>query len=212
MKPSRFQPFASSATLSASWQICCAVLLLLVSLTPAGLLAAENPGDAFAGHWVINEELSDNTDDQVEEAIEAGGGKGGRGLFNNQEDFYRGGPPSHELYDRISYDDVLTIAHDAPEFRFTYEDEFERVLHTDGRRRRVSAADFYSEGGSDWSFGYFEGDTLMVEGQPRDGGFTIETYTLSADGNRLRIVMTIQPDSFLVPIELTRVFDRAPDP
>jgi len=184
----------------------CALLMCL----PPSTLAAENPGAAFVGQWVINDELSDNTDDQVEEAIEAGGGKGGRGLFNNKEDFYRGGPPSHELYDRISYDDVLTIAYDTPEFRFTYEDEFRRVFHTDGRRRRVSAADFYSEGGSDWSFGYFEGEVLQVEGQPRDGGFTIETYTLSADGNRLRIDMTIQPDSFLVQIELTRVFDRDP--
>lgn len=184
-------------------------LAALLWLLPGWLLAAEDSANAFAGRWVINDELSDNTDDQVEEAIEAGGGDGGRGLFNNKEDFYRGGPPSHELYDRISYDDVLDIAYQDPEFRFTYADEFERVFHTDGRRRRVSAADFYSEGGSDWSFGYFEGGALVVEGQPRDGGFTIETYTLSADGNRLRIDMTIQPDSFLVPIELTRVFDRA---
>jgi hypothetical protein len=43
----------------------------------------------LAGQWVINDELSDNTDDAVEEAIEAGGGKGGRGFFNRQEDFYR---------------------------------------------------------------------------------------------------------------------------
>lgn len=189
-----------------------ATVVLWAAAFSACLWAAEDPGLALDGQWVINDELSDNTDDKVEEAIEAGGGKGSRGLFNNKEDFYRGGPPSHELYDRISYDDVLTIVRDGPEFRFTYEDEFERIFHTDGRRRRVSAADFYSEGGSDWSFGYFEGQALVVEGQPRDGGFTIETYTLSADGNRLTIEMTIQPDSFVVPVELTRVFDRAAAP
>ena len=186
------------------------VVATLLLLAPLFALAADNPGAGLVGRWVINDELSDNTDDAVEKAIEAGGGDGGRGLFNNKEDFYRGGPPSHELYDRVSYDDVLTIAYQEPEFRFTYADEFQRVFHTDGRRRRVSAADFYSEGGSDWSFGYFEDGALVVEGQPRDGGFTIETYTLSADGKRLRIDMTIQPDSFLEPIELTRVFDRAP--
>ena len=184
-------------------------VVLWVAVSPLCLWAAEDPGLALEGQWLINDELSDNTDDKVEEAIEAGGGKGSRGLFNTKEDFYRGGPPSHELYDRISYDDVLTIVRDGPEFRFTYEDDFERVFHTDGRRRRVSAADFYSEGGSDWSFGYFEDQALVVEGQPRDGGFTIETYTLSGDGNRLTIEMTIQPDSFLEAIELTRVFDRA---
>ena len=99
----------------------------------------------LAGRWVINDDLSDNTDDAVEEAIEAGGGKGGRGFFNRQEDFYRGGPPEHELYDRISYDDALIIEVDEPELRFTYEDNYLRVFHTDGRRRRASAADFYSE-------------------------------------------------------------------
>ncbi|MEQ8315407.1 MAG: hypothetical protein RL839_08090 [Gammaproteobacteria bacterium] len=165
---------------------------------------------SLSGSWVINDELSDNTDDQVEEAIEAGGGRGGRGLFNRQEDFYRGGPPEHELYDRISYDDVLRIQYNAPEFRFTYEDGYERVFHTDGRRRRVSANSFYTEGGEDWSSGLFEQNSLVVEGRPRDGGFTIETYTLEAGGARLRIEMTIQPDSFNVPIELTRVFDKAP--
>lgn len=163
----------------------------------------------IVGRWVINDDLSDDTDDQVEEAIEAGGGRGGRGLFNNQEDFYRGGPPEHELYDRVSYDDELAIRYQEPEFRFVYEDGYERVFHTDGRRRRTTAADFYNGGGSDWSFGFFEDNALVVEGQPRDGGFTIETYTLSADGNRLHIDMLIHPSNFAEPIELRRVFDRA---
>ncbi|MCG8414951.1 MAG: hypothetical protein MI746_12095 [Pseudomonadales bacterium] len=163
----------------------------------------------IAGRWVINDELSDNTDDQVEEAIEAGGGKGGRSLFNRREDFYRGGPPEHELYDRISYDDVLEIQFFDPEFTFRYEDGFQRIFHTDGRRRRVSANSFYTEGGEDWSEGLFEDNSLVVEARPRDGGFTIEIYTLEAEGQRLRIEMTIQPDSFREPIELVRYFDRA---
>lgn len=166
-------------------------------------------GAELQGGWVINDELSDNTDDQVEEAIEAGGGKGGRGLFNRREDFYRGGPPEHELYDRISYDDVLRIDFEAPEFQFTYEDNYRRVFHIDGRRRRASATDFYTEGGEDWSSGLIEGDSLVVEARPRDGGFTIETYTLIDNGSRLRIEMLIQPDSFREPIELVRIFDRA---
>ena len=111
-----------------------AVLLLSV---PA---AQENVGSQMVGEWVINDDLSDNTDDQVEEAIEAGGGDGGRSFFNRQEDFYRGGPPEHELYDRISYDDILTIEFSEPEFHFTYEDNYFRVFHTDGRRRRTTAS------------------------------------------------------------------------
>ncbi len=186
------------------------VMLLLGSL--AVLHAQENAANSFGeriqGNWAINDQLSDDTDDQVEEAIKTGGGRASRGLFNSREDFYRGGPPEHELYDRVSYDDFLTIRYESPEFSFIYEDEYERVFHTDGRRRRTTAADFYSGEAADWSFGYFEGQSLIVEGQPRDGGFTVETYTLSNNGNRLRIEMLIQPDSFAVPINLVRVFDR----
>jgi len=185
----------------------CAALLFLLS-AQSGFGQNAEFASALVGRWVINDELSDNTDDQVEEAIEEGGGKGGRSIFNRREDFYRGGPPEHELYDRISYDDVLTIEFTEPEFRFTYEDGYVRVFHTDGRRRRVSANSFYTEGGEDWSSGLFEESGLTVEARPRDGGFTIETYTVEENGARLRIEMIIQPDSFNVPIELTRIFDR----
>lgn len=172
------------------------------------LFAQQDIESQIIGEWVINDDLSDNTDDQVEEAIEAGGGEGGRGFFNRREDFYRGGPPEHELYDRISYDDILTIEYSDPEIRFTYENGFERVFHTDGRRRRTTANDFFEEGGSDWSEGNFEAGALVVEARPRDGGFATEIYTLENDGNRLRIEMLIQPLSFREPIELVRYFDR----
>jgi len=182
--------------------------LLCIAIFSLSLLSAQQDiGSRMVGDWVINDDLSDDTDDQVEEAIEAAGGEG-RGFFNRQEDYYRGGPPEHELYDRISYDDILTIEYAEPEIRFTYEDNFQRVFHTDGRRRRTTANDFFEEGGSDWSEGNFEEDALVVEARPRDGGFATEIYTLENDGNRLRIEMLIQPLSFREPIELVRYFDR----
>ena len=190
------------------------VLLLLfpsLVLMTSMELFAQNISEDIIGTWLINEELSDDTDDMVGEAIEAGGGRDSRGFFNRKEDFYRGGPPEHELYDRISYDDVLNIKYMEPEFLFGYEDEYSRVFHTDGRRRRTAANDFYSEGGQDWSSANWEGGALIVEARPRDGGFTIETYTLEANGSRLRVEMLIQPDSFNVPINLVRVFDRMKD-
>ena len=112
------------------------------------------------------------------------------------------------MYDRLSYDDVLFIEHSDPEIRFTYEDDYLRIFHTDGRRRRSTANDFFEGGGTDWSEGGFEGGTLVVEARPRDGGYTIETYSLVDGGNRLRIEMVIQPLSFGRPIELVRYFDR----
>lgn len=166
--------------------------------------------ELIAGNWVINDELSDNSDDQVEAAIKEGGGKVPRRWFSKRdEDFYRGGPAEQELYDRISYDDVLTIDYAEPEFIFTYADEFKRVFHTDGRRRTTTANSFYEGGAADFSFGNWDGDALRVEARPRDGGFTLETYTVENGGDRLRVTMIIEPDSFRAAINLTRVYDRA---
>lgn len=174
------------------------------------LLAAENPvADRLVGHWVINEALSDNTDKQVEAAIKEAGGKVKRRWFAKAEDdFYRGGPAEQELYDRISYDDVLTISIDGVQCSFEYADNFTRVFHTDGRRRQSSANSFYREGGEDFSLSYWDDQNLIVEARPRDGGFTLETYSLSDDGNTLTIDMQIEPSSFGAAINVVRVFNR----
>lgn len=175
------------------------------------LPAAVNPAaEMLVGHWVINEELSDNTDKQVEAAIKEAGGKVKRRWFAKAEDdFYRGGPAEQELYDRISYDDVLTISIDGVQCRFEYADNFIRVFYTDGRRRQSSANSFYSEGSEDFSLSRWESQNLVVEARPRDGGFTLENYSLSDDGNTLTITMQIEPLSFGAAINLVRVFNRA---
>lgn len=186
-------------------------LCILSFCVPA---AAQSPvlAEMLVGRWVINEELSDNTDDQVERAIKKGGGKVSRRWFSKRaEDYYRGGPAEQELYDRISYDDEITIAYEGVEFRFEYEGGYVRVFHSDGRRRQSSANSFYKEGGDDFSLANWEDEALVVEARPRDGGFTIENYTLSENGNQLTIEMLIQPDSFNAEINLTRVFSRLAD-
>jgi len=194
------------------------VIVLLVSLTAflavaqqtASTTSSDDSRQLIVGEWVANDELSDNSDDQVEAAIKEAGGKVPRRFFSRRpEDFYRGGPQEQELYDRISYDDVLSIEYTEPEFVFTYDDDYQRVFHTDGRRRRTTANSFYSEGSVDFSFGNWDAQSLVVEARPRDGGFTLETYTLEDGGNRLRVVMVIEPNSFGAAINLTRVYDRA---
>lgn len=194
-------------------------LIVLLTLFTVFLAGAQQSGSQSAemehrqqmvGTWLINDELSDNTDDQVEAAIKEGGGKVPRRFFRKRpEDFYRGGPAEQELYDRISYDDVLNISYSAPEFVFTYAENYQRIFHTDGRRRRTTANSFYAEGDEDFSFGNWDATALVVEARPRDGGFTLETYTLEEDGNRLRVEMIIEPASFRKAIKLTRIYDRA---
>lgn len=192
-------------------------LLILGAWVPDSNAQTTGTIDAKAlisGYWVINDELSDNTDDQVEEAIKAAGGRvPRRGLFARKvEDRYRGGPADQELYDRVSYDDVLSIRYNDPEIVFEYADGFRRVFHTDGRRRSTGVNDYFESGGADYSFGNWNGQQFLVEGRPRDGGYTLETYTLEEQGQRLRIEMTIQPFVFGAPINLVRVFDRSIQP
>ena len=189
--------------------------LLLLSASIFTLAAAQENSESaisslIVGNWVINEELSDNTDDRVEAAIKAAGGKVKRRCGRiRAEGLYSGGPAEPALYARISYDDGLRISYDEPEFRVEYADNYVRVFHTDGRRRSSAANDFYNSGSQDFSFGNFDGDSLLVEARPRDDGFTLETYTLQAGGNQLVVKMQIQPNSFGAAIILTRVYDRA---
>jgi len=183
------------------------MLLLALCLLPATrVLAQEYP---LEGTWIANLELSDDPDLAVETAIKAAGGKVERRWFGKGErGRYRGGPAEHELYDRLSYDNTLRIALDDPEVWMGYEDGFERVFHTDGRSQSVGASQHYEEGERDFSLGAWEGEVLAVEGRPRDGGFTLETYTLEEGGQRLRVELEIRPRSFGATIRMVRVYDR----
>lgn len=167
------------------------------------------PEPDITGTWIANYELSDDPDKAVEKAIKKAGGKPDSGGKRGRAR-YRGGPANQELYDRITYDDVLTIRRAAPEFRFTYADDFSRVFHTDGRSRTVSATGTASGDNLDFAFASWGGGTLNVEARPRDGGWTRERYMLGSAGQQLRVELDLAPLGFREPIRLVRVFDRKP--
>ena len=50
----------------------------------------------LVGPWLINEDLSDDSDDKVELAIIAAGGEATKGFFNRDREDYRGGPVEQE--------------------------------------------------------------------------------------------------------------------
>lgn len=185
------------------------IFVVLFVLPFAGVLAQEvRPPSAFDGVWVINEELSDDTDKQVEKAIKAAGGKArskkkGKGR-------YRGGPKEQAMYDHMAYDEVLRIRNRTPEVQFIYAEGFERIFYTDGRGRSASASGPRAGGRQDYSFGSWDGNTLFVESRPRDGGRTSESYTLESNGNRLRVTLRLEPLSFLEPIHIVRIYERSP--
>jgi hypothetical protein len=184
-----------------------ALLLALVALSALSTqpaLAQIDP--AVAGRWIINEKLSDNTDDEVEKTLKAMGQKVKSRFFSRNKEYYRGGPVEQELYDRLSYDRELLIEFGEERYLFTYAGEFERSVFLDDRRRSVSLTGLDTV--EDFSFGHWENGVLLVEARPRDGGFAEESYRLVNNGTQLELRLYIQPQSFSKPVELKRVFDR----
>lgn len=169
---------------------------------------------AFNGTWVINEELSDDTDKQVEKAIKDAGGKPGK-TRKKGKGRYKGGPPEQALYDHISYDEILYFHYQAPEFRLRYEEGFERVFHSDGRRRSASASGKDRRERVDFAFASWSGaDKLYVESRPRDGGRTSEVYTLQRTENgveQLKVELKLRPLLFSGPLYIRRVYQRQPE-
>ena len=153
------------------------LILYLVFLTAGLPLRAQDSESwsGFNGTWKINEELSDDTDEQVEFAIREAGGRPPR-TAKKGKGRYRGGPPEHALYDHISYDDNLFFNYTPPEFHLRYDSEFERVFHSDNRKRVVSASGSVAGDNQDFSFASWDGNTLIVESRVRDNGWTLERY------------------------------------
>ena len=185
---------------------CRHLLALLLCLGFYSVQAQENPSPEHFGRWVINTELSDNTDKKVGSALRAMGEKVSRCWLGCKEDRFRGGPAEQELYDRISYDKTLTTQFGEGQYLFTYDDNYQRPVYTDGRSQSVSLTGLDTV--KDFSFAHWEGKTLLVEARPRDGGFANETYTILDAGKRLRVEMYIHPEGFTEAIELVRVYDR----
>ena len=183
------------------------LLVLLPLLVWSAPLAAQDP-QLFDGYWVFNEGASDSTDKAVEKALKAMGQKVNSRWFSRDKERYRGGPADQELYDRISYDRVLTIEYRDDTYFFSYADDYQRVVYTDNRSRSGSLTGLDTL--EDFSLAHWEGETLVVEARPRDGGFAEESYTLINAGKQLRAEFYILPRTFTSPVEVTRVFDRSP--
>ncbi len=187
--------------------------VLIVFIAPWPVFAGAGEGNpAFNGVWVINEELSDDTDKQVEKAIKAAGGKIGR-TEKKGKGRYKGGPPEQALYDHISYDEILRFQYSSPEFRLRYEEGFERVFYSDGRRRTVSASGVPRGEREDFAFASWSSDAnkLYVEARPRDGGRTNEVYSLvrSETGEELlRVELKLNPLMFAGPLNIVRIYQR----
>ena len=184
------------------------LLSLLVAYSLTVMVAAgELP---LSGDWVINYELSDDTDKAVEKSIKKGGGKVKRAWGKAKaRGRYKGGPAEEALYDHLAYDEVMTIEQEGTRFHFTHAEGFERTFFADNRGRVVSASGSHDDDAQDFSFGYWEDAKLVVESRPRDGGNLTEVYQVLAETGQLRVELYLEPLKFAVPIDLVRIFDPA---
>ncbi len=160
---------------------------------------------SFLGDWTVNEELSDDTDRQVEIAIKAAGGRIPR-TDKKGKGRYRGGPKEHAIYDHISYDDSLHFQYHPPEFQLIYDDGFERVFHSDNRKRVVSASGTIAGDNLDFSFASWDGERLIIETRARDGGWIYEIMEATED--TLTVTLELNPSSFAEPIKVNRIYNR----
>lgn len=204
-----FQPWTPYPMIKSGLfgQIFCLILLL----SGAQLVCAEEttvssqPG--FRGHWVINDKLSDDTDYQVEVSIRAAGGRPDSG-GKRGKGRYKGGPPEQALYDHLSYDEVLDFQYTEPEFQLVYAENFERVFYSDNRKRVVSASGRAESDKQDFAFASWDGDKLLVESRPRDGGSIFETFEILPQTDQLKVTLELKPATFAEPIQIIRIYDR----
>ena len=180
------------------------MLLLATLLAVSPLHAQADP--ALVGQWRINTKLSDDTDDQVEKGLKASGEKVEHSWFDRRKDKYRGGPAEQELYDRLSYDPVLTITRQDSSYQFEYADNFLTTIYTDNRNHSVSLNAL--DEAEDFQLGIWENGHFQVEMHPRDGGYVNATYSLVEGGKRLQASFVIKPGSFMGEIKLKRIYDR----
>ncbi len=183
------------------------LLLVLMYISHTSMAQAPPIRPDYSGNWQINLKLSDDTDKRVEESIRAAGGRPDSG-GKRGKGRYKGGPPEQALYDHISYDETLMFEQNEPAFRLIYADGFERVFYSDNRKRVVSASGTATFDKQDFSFASWDGDKLLVESRPRDGGWINETFEILTVSGQLRVTLELKPSSFGEPINIVRIYDR----
>jgi hypothetical protein len=185
-------------------------LLLLTAATAVPAVACAQDA-RIAGRWVLNRGTSDDIDKAVEKAVKAAGGKikPPPGTNRRTRGRYRGGPEDQVLYDHISYEEGLEIAFTDDLFHFAYPDKFTRRFSTEPSTRSQSASGTSAEDQADFSFGYWQGQTLMVESRPRDYGYIMEAYRILPETGQLELTVELKPGGFQVPIRAILIFDRA---
>ncbi|MFQ5743727.1 MAG: hypothetical protein ACE5HV_09090 [Acidobacteriota bacterium] len=167
----------------------------------------------FAGHWQLNEKLSDDPREKFIEAFRSrfggrggggggrgggGGGRGGRGFGG------RGGPMQALTQQVFEGDSSLVITYGEPELMFEYAGGRQRTLYTDGREVNMSGEDNPMDATIKASW---EGAKMVVVTTTSSGDRITETYELLADVRRLVLTAEVENQRLGEPITIRRVYD-----
>lgn len=147
----------------------------------------------ISGTWLLNEEESDTPRPRNHSDRLDGKGKQAGGDLNPPG--IGGGLPGAEH---------LNIEQTDGEVTFRSDGVSSRTLITDGSWRSLEGAHGTLRVRASWTV---EGLVVEAEGQR---GILMRTYAIADDGNRLLVTSRIENGPRGQPVELTRVFDRAP--
>jgi len=206
-------------------------LLLAVSLMPGHAVAADT--EQMNGNWVLDEAQSESYQDAVKTTKEqlmklrkrhkkqGFGASTGRGQGGNK--YYEQERASNELRaeDTIDIDwslpDQLETVMKAKTLKI-YQSRMCAVLY-DKKLKRLFAinpdGNSYSAKGTEFAhdeigrtFGYFEGQTLIVDTDIKGGDRLVEKFRLNEAGNELTIVTRYRRTDLARTLEYERIYRR----
>ena len=218
--------------------VACVATAGVIGLAPA-LAAASSPINSssvvpeqpprsqesgFNEHWVLNQELSENPQEKIPQAMQAARGSGGRSRPPGGGRGGSGGPPAGgarggggaggtgrpggrpggrgpEMAGIFGGSEELVIVHAGNAFTIRYKDGRERALEI-GERESAEAA------GADGA-AYWDANTLVARSEPQEGRVVVERYELVEGAARLVINIELPLPMGGDAISIRRVYDAA---
>ncbi len=185
----------------------------------------------ISGTWSLNEQLSENFQEKIKEAMKSarsgrgrpdgvsgasgkGGNRegGGRGRPAGAEGSSRGGgnrreEMQRELENLSLFADKFQISQNEPEIIISFLDKEQRTIHTDGRGITVTASGYTSNPMGPYIAGWNNEKQLVIETTNSSGIKIEERFTLSPDRQQLHTRVSIELPKLDKPVEIVRVYD-----
>jgi len=211
--------------------LACAVLMLCCSAVQFAASAADVT--RLSGHWTLDEDRSEDAEDAFDGKLRkrrfgsslptSGTGPGGRRTTadKSQDEYWRTVAEKEErrsasnlhrlgtLYPLITAAE-LDISPAGSGLDIIYDGLLPRYVlpNPDGRVFSASGDELVADS-IGYTLAYWDGDDLMLETDPPDGGKYIERLRLSDGGTRIEYRIKVRSRVLEEPVEMVREFVRA---